>query len=168
MILNDSIYSLIEAVYLKESVTEQASRSNIQVNPRGITNYIVGKVIIINDPEYSGEKIKELIDNGNQVIVRTRHGIPGEIFEPYIIRLEERLMWNGRTYEEGDLENIFYSWDNNSLYFPKIQGLPEQELFDSEGNLSGIAWALHQVGQCMDPSARLQNLDILKTKKVRL
>ena len=175
------IDSYIEAAYLGVPVTSRGSERFIYVNPRDY-RYLIGKVAVISSPDYPPENIKWMIQNGVTVIGRIL--IPGapEDFtvKPYIMRVEFRVMWNGdeMNYSSkmdlpamlrrcSEVENID-TGNPMKVFIPKIYGIPKEYLSDSEGNLTYIGWAMHQVGINVNPDSQYLDLDLLKTKKVLL
>lgn len=166
MVLNDSVSAIVEAVYLSESLTGQTGKANIQVNPSESITYLVGKTIIISDPNYPEKKVKSLVENGNHVLLRVPIG--NYPVTPYILRVDFGVMWNGQVIDDiEELEEsilvILNKYQQPELYFPKIKGYKG----DSE-HLSWLGWALHQVGQNIKEGTRFKDLDLLKLKKARL
>lgn len=175
MIYFNGLCSIIESTYLREQVGDGIKDSTIFVNPENIT-YLAGKTVIITDPSYPFSALSTLLKHRNIVISRvaleegTGEGI---IYNPYIIRPEWGMMWNGEvidkqvnTFEE-ILDHITYSSETLTCYFPKLlkTSIP---LTDGRGNLTGIGWALHQVGLEISPLSAFQDLDVVKTKKMQL
>lgn len=163
--------SVVECVYIDETVSTNLSESEILVNPEKVS-YMAGKVVIISVPDYPLEKIEILKMNGNTIIPRVKIGDMPVC--PYVIRPENRLIWNGRVIswpgdedisEYVDLDFISESSSIPLVRFPKIPDIPHYKLTDSLGNLTYLGWALHQVGQNMKESV-FTDLDLLKTGKV--
>lgn len=162
MVLNDSLSAIVEAVYLGESITSKVGNADILVNPEA-SSYIAGKTVIISDPDYPEEKIKNIEYNGNRLILRVPKG--NRKVYPYIVRVNFDLMWNGQVisdldYLEESCSVLLKDYDQPELYFPKIKG------YNSRGGW--LDWALHQVGQNSLDGTRLRDLDVLKLKKARL
>lgn len=170
MIYFEGLDSIIECIYLNETLSEKIGSCNVLVNPENI-KYLIGRTIIINDCSYPEENIRTLLDNRCKVISRIYTDNPEVDVQPYITRPNFYIMWNGRTLQ--NLSDI--SWDNGEcsfdlkdyiLYFPKISDIKDPRIVDSYGNLSAYGWALHQVGVNLDAKTPYVNLDILKTKKI--
>lgn len=179
-IYNNGLEAVIEATYLGEGVVGKTGKSNIEVNPRGSIGYIVGKLVILTNPFCQDEVIDELLRNGNKVISRVA-GYGSKVpLHPYILRPNFSVMWNGETYEcprevSGELK-AFLGWFGGTdsfpinqesgveLFLPKITGMQSPLIYDREGNLTALGWAMHQVG--INYGKTFKDMDILKTKKV--
>lgn len=154
--------SIIESVYLREDLDEHLSVSGVVVNP-GNPQYVFCKTVVLNDPTYPHAHL--LTEHGCKVLTRVE-GLEGE-YQPYIIRPDLMLQWNGETLEMEDksygeickevLENHIRLGDDGQLYFPKI-------LTNTVPVGSALSWALHQVGIQYFPG-KFQDLDVLKTCK---
>ena len=72
MIHYTGIESIIESIYLEESIEFKAGRSNIEVNPTGGMDYIVGKTVILSNLSYTEEFIENLVKNRNKVYSRVK------------------------------------------------------------------------------------------------
>lgn len=177
MIYFEGLDSIIECVYLNETLGDKIGSCNIFVNPENI-KYLSGRTVIINDYNYPQENIKQLLDNKCKVISRIFTDIDEVDVQPYITRINFYIMWNGRilneledlekdeTWDQGDCS---FSLENYILYFPKIKIIKDDpRIKDSFGNLSALGWALHQVGVNLDEKTPFNNLDLLKTKKINL
>lgn len=173
MIYFSGVDSIIESAYLRESIGENIRESNIFVNPTSIT-YLTGKTVVVNSPSYPLSAVSLLLSHRNIVVSRVAlENMEGIIYNPYIIRPEWGLIWNGEVIKEEvrTIEQILdhCSFDSSSciLYFPKLTStlLP---LTDNRENLTALGYALHQVGQNIDLSHAFQDLDLLKTKKMQL
>ena len=176
MIYFNGIESIIESTYLRESLGENIKESGIFVNPENIT-YLTGKSVVITNPQYPFSAIKVLLKHRNIVISRValeeEEGEEGIIYNPYIVRPEWGMIWNGEVIREqvnttGELsDHVSYSPESLTCYFPKLlkTTIP---LVDGRGNLTGIGWALHQVGLKISPMSAFQDLDVLKTKKMQI
>ena len=172
MILFEGLESIVESVYLSESLCDKTgSPGTVFVNPEN-TKYIIGRTVIINTTDYPQDSIKNLLNNNCKVISRVNTGVPGAEVHPYITRLNFYVMWNGRILN--DLSEL--NWDDGVcnfslkdyiLYFPKIK-VKESDpaIMDAEGNLTFLGWVLHQVGVNLDSRTPFVNLDVIKTKKV--
>lgn len=183
MVNNEGIESWLEAVYLGEPVTDKTGKSDIQVNPK-TPKYVVGKVVIINRPDYPTEDLDILKENRNTIISRVRLPImTGILFQPYIMRVDFRIIWNGDTITcPPDLaqdREALGAWLMESIgvtstdtpaeiSFPKILGCKRCLLTDQSGNLTALGWGLHQVGVNVKEDTRFLDLDLLKTKKILL
>lgn len=175
MIYFNGIESIIESTYLREPLGENIKESGIFVNPENIT-YLTGKSVIITNPLYPVTAIQILLKHRNTVISRVALDIGGEdkiIYNPYIVRPEWGMIWNGEVIREqinttGELsDHVTFSPEYLTCYFPKLlkTTIP---LIDERGNLTGIGWALHQVGLEISPMSAFQDLDVLKTKKMQI
>lgn len=174
MIFLDSLEAIIESIYLEDSLSAKIGECNVFVNPDNI-KYLTSKTIIISIPSYDQEKIKILKDNGCKVISRVYYDTPEIEICPYILRINNGLMWNGKVikdeYQDSrwliDSGSIEYDNDNEILYFPQIYSdkvIPT----DNWENLTAIGWALQQAGVNIKTNTPFVNLDILKTGKVVL
>jgi hypothetical protein len=181
MIYFEGINSIIEGIYLGEIVSNKIASCNIFVNPINVS-YLIGKTVVINDANYDIDKVDTLIRNNCAVIARIElPGLSKDLlhqieFSPYIMRIDFDIMWNGKVVEtlhEGiseliDNDLVEYVIEDHKLYFPKIYNLQEDIMKDKSNNLTGIGWALHQVGVNMLTDTEIKDLDILKSKKVDL
>lgn len=182
MIYFDGLGSIIESIYLNDVVNIKEKKVNSDnlcyVNPNS-TKYLVGKTVIINTLEYPTLNIAELINNDCKIITRVlRPDFPLLNFQPYILRVNPNIMWNGQIVD--DFKNLdklyldgrcFLDWENYTLTFPKIKDnscLDSTAVVDSLGNLSVLGWALQQVGVNIISSKDTPfcDLDIYKTKKL--
>lgn len=165
---NNKVTDLVEAVYLGEGLTEKIGDPgcSIYVNPDNI-KYLVGKVVIINVPNYDQGKIKILMDNGCKVISRIEY--PGVVCEPYILRVNPMIMWNGLVLgsikEAEEYCGVFLS-GQVKLCFPKVRFYQVSEVLDRAGNLTAYGWALQQVGINIKSDTRYSDMDLIKTCKV--
>lgn len=170
MIYFDSdISEVVEATYLSESITTKIADSNIFVNPKNI-KYLVGKIVIINEPGYSESDMALMKGNSCKVILR--YWYPGDYeYEPYILRYNPRINWSGSTVNNVDeINNSCNIIADRSvkLMFPKVKNYDIKKILDEKGNLSSMGWALQQVGVNVVRNKIFTNLDLLKTKKVLL
>jgi hypothetical protein len=184
MLLKNSFESVIEALYLGEALTCDLGKSDVRVNPkfdRLELDYTFGKTIILTDDLTEEQVITKLLGGNNRIISRVKYKNPEVLFQPYIMRINFNVMWNGETYKcPPNLTNSreIFKWigdigsydceDNVELYFPKILGVPENITKDKDGNLNSLGWVLHQVGINLDKTSKFKDLDLLKTKKIRL
>lgn len=173
MIYFNGVDSIIECAYLRDIPSENIKESGIFVNPTSIT-YLTGKTVVITSPSYPLSAISLLLQHRNSVVSRVAlENMDGVILNPYICRPEWGMMWNGEIIKENidNIEDILdhcsFSTEDMICYFPKIlsTSIP---LLDDLGNLTGLGYALHQVGQCIDPKLVFQDLDVLKTKKIQI
>lgn len=177
MIFFEGLHSIIECIYLNDTLSDKIGSCNVFINPENI-KYLTGRTVIVNDYSYPIENIEQLIDNNCKVISRIYSDVDGVDVQPYITRINFNVMWNGRILNElEDLEKdevweqggCSFSLEDYILYFPKIKILDnDPRIIDSYGNLSALGWALHQVGINLDEKTPFSNLDILKTKKINL
>ena len=174
MIYLSSLGAIIESIYLEDSLSGKVGECNVFVNPDNV-KYIVSKTIILSTPNYDPEKIKILKDNGCKIISRVCYDIDGIEMSPYILRINFGIMWNGKIIKESyqdenvliDSGDVLYDSENETLYFPQIYN--EKVIStDPYGNLTGMGWALQQVGVNIKTDTPFTNLDILKTGKVVL
>lgn len=177
MIYFTGLDSFIEAVYLEsEGLETRVGHSNIHVNPDN-TTYLTGKTIIINILDYPKEKIQELLKNRCIVISRVSCDIPEVLVQPYILRPNFYIMWNGKQlgwegssfqefqeYIVGE-DHCSLDFENISIYLPKIKGCGG--VMDSLGNMTCLGWALQQIGVNIKIDTPFVDLDIIKTKKTR-
>lgn len=171
MIFLENLDSIIEATYLEDAISGKIGECNIFVNPDNI-KFIASKTIIITIPDYSIDKILALVNNGCKVISRVKYDIPQVEFQPYILRLNYHIMWNGKVltkYESGReiLQSGQAEYRDDVLYFPQIYD-KSINLVDKEDNLTSLGWALQQVGINVKTDTPFTNLDIIKTGKVVL
>ena len=169
MVYFNGLESIIESIYLEDRLGNKIGDCNVFINPEN-TKYLVGKSVIINSLTYPVEHITELLDNGCKVVSRIKVDRRDIIFQPYIIRISLGIMYNGRIVTgKVDLEDIlrdFCSFPESTLYFPKLDPLC-YNVMDKQGNLSGIGWALHQVGVRIRDGLDFQDLDIIKLGKIK-
>lgn len=177
MIYFSGIDSFIETAYLEEELDTRIGASGIVVNPENVS-YLTGKTIIINILDYPVAKLEAPKKNNCTLISRIT-GYPEYVnFQPYILKPEYSVIWNGRTVEwKGgssfeDLSGYLFEEDLCSfdldklrLYFPKIR--VESGKTDQSGNLTCLGWALQQIGVNVVTDTPFVDLDILKTKKMQ-
>lgn len=174
MIYLSSLESIIESVYLEDSLSGKIGECNVFVNPENI-RYLTSKTVIITIPDYDLDKIKTLLDNGCKIISRVYYDIPEIELSPYILRLNYGIMWNGKIIREDyrgtrsliDTSDVTYDSDTETLYFPQIYN-ESAIVKDNWGNLTSLGWALQQVGVNIKEDTPFVNLDIIKTGKVVL
>lgn len=174
MIYFSGVDSIIECAYLRDIPGDNIKESGIFINPTNIT-YLAGKTVVVTSPSYPLSAISTLLQHRNTVVSRVALGVEEEgiIYNPYITRPEWGMMWNGEVIEEEIIElqqildHCSFSPSSMTCYFPKISNttLP---LMDSRGNLTELGYALHQIGQNVDPELAFQDLDVLKTKKMQI
>ena len=173
---DNTLYSIIEGIYLSEKFSERLSNSEVIVCPNNI-KYIIGKTVIINKSNYTIDLVLGLLNNNCKIISRVFINHPEVDFQPYIIRPDFGVMWNGMIIDVSDLdigeitktlENriIFNLEDDSVLYFPKLVGLKKNLLFDEKFNITGLGWLMHQVGINIKDDIEFLDLDLLKTKKL--
>lgn len=176
MIYLEGLESIIECLYLEESISNKSSNCNIFVNPENI-KYLMGKTVIINSYDYPEDNLYILLSNGCQVISRIYTAVPNILVQPYILRVNDKVRWNGRVINsfsdfselvENDL--CTFDPDNYVLYFPKILSEDQEEIrsTDDYGNLTGLGWALQQVGINVKKDTAFVNIDVIKTGKLYL
>lgn len=171
MIYLNALDSIIEAVYLEDSLSSKLGECKVLVNPENI-KYITNRTIILSGIGYEEDKIDELLKNGCKVISRVYYNNPGVEVCPYILRINEKLVWNGKSILEypgqrellnsGDCE-----YKDGVLYFPRLYD-PSLVLCDKYGNLTSLGWALQQVGMNIKKDTEFINLDLIKTGKISL
>jgi hypothetical protein len=174
MIYLSSLESIIESVYLEDSLSGKVGECNVFVNPDNV-KYITAKTIIISVPDYDIEKIKELLGNGCKIISRVYYDLPEIEICPYILRVNFGMMWNGKIIKESyqgsrnliDTNSVEYDSETETLYFPQIYN-PAVKVTDQFENLTSLGWALQQVGVNVKTNTPFVNLDILKTGKIEL
>ena len=170
---DNTLYSIIESIYLGEKLSDRLGNSKILVCP-GNTKYIVGKTVVINHQGYPKECIETLLTNGCKIISRVDLGIPGVDFQPYILRPDFKVMWNGISLDVSGYTKVDDILDfledkiiylESELYFPKLLGLCDSLIKDDSGNLTALGWLMHQVGLNTVDSC-FCDLDLIKTKKL--
>jgi len=174
MIYLSSLEAIIESIYLEDSLSGKIGECNVFVNPDNV-KYITSKTIIISVPDYDVEKIKELLENGCKVISRVYYDLPEIEINPYILRVNFGMMWNGKIIKESyqgsrnliDTDSVKYDNETETLYFPQIYN-PAVKATDQFENLTSLGWALQQVGVNVKTDTPFINLDILKTGKIEL
>lgn len=169
MIYLEGLNSIIECVYLGESLNNRSNTCDVYVNPEAI-KYLTGKTIIVNDLAYPQDKIDTLVKNGCKVISRIYSDRPGVEVRPYILKLCFSVMWNGRTLEKyNSLNSIFtegycdFDIEEYKLYFPKLKTYSGE--MDQYGNLTALGWVLQQVGVNIRTDTPFIDQDIVKTEK---
>lgn len=170
MIYLDGLDSIIECVYLDESINDKNNLCDIFVNPENI-KYLTGKVIIINKCEYGEEKIKLLIENRNKVITRVYFDTKGVLYRPYILRICKNVNWNGKYFDSWSKdtvwENMEFDMSQYKLYFPKLDPRKgDVKLLDERDNFSSLGWILQQVGVNIIENTPFKDLDLIKTGKI--
>lgn len=164
MIFFNGIYSVLEALYLQDSLTDILIDSGIVVNPSN-SSYLYGKTIILNQPDLDLGVLDRLLRSGSKVISR----IPGYDSKipviPYLEKPIFNILWNGRVLKDlSDLDDsggIEVDWPR--FYFPKILN-PGKVLF--QDCPSALGYLLFQVGQDnMINNKLFSDLDIEKCKK---
>lgn len=172
MIYFEGLESIIECLYLEDTINSRPSGCSIFVNPENIT-YMMGRTVIINTCEYPEENINILVSNGCKVISRVYFELPGIEVRPYILKLSDRIVWNGEVLKKFSdfselLENDNCKFDlkNYKLYFPKLLGVTlDTRVQDDYGNLSCLGWVLQQVGINIKLDTPFVNIDVIKTQK---
>lgn len=175
MVYLSGLDSIIESIYLGDLLSTQIGKSQIFINPDQI-NYMTNKTVIITKNGYSLDYVNKLVDNGNKVISRIFFNTDKVEIQPYIIRINEKVQFNARYIDEDVIEKIDdilikgygeYDESEHKLYFPKINIIdPKSELYmDQYNNLTGLGWALQQVGINLK-DCPFVNLDVIKLKKV--
>ena len=163
MIYLSGLDSIIESIYLSDLISTQIGKAQIFVNPNQRLKYLT-------------DYINQLVDGGNKVISRVYFNTDKVEIQPYIIRINDKIRFNGREIAEDSIEKIDdillkgygeYDEKEKRLYFPKIKIMDKETepYMDQYNNLTGLGWALHQVGVNMKEGP-LVNLDLLKLKKV--
>lgn len=175
MIYLEGLESIAESIYLDENLDNRSGNCNIFVNPENI-GYLVGKVVIINSPGYSEEKIEKLLENRCKIISRVKVSSKYKSrieFCPYILRICMGVSWNGidlddfpRTGLSTLFENELCSFSTSDyvLHFPRIHS--KDNTIDVDGNLTAYGWILQQVGVNIKEDTPFTNLDIIKSKKI--
>ena len=173
MIYFSGLDSIIESIYLSDSLDNRVGSCEVFINPDNV-KYIIGKTVIISICDYPDSKLDILSKNGCHIISRVYSPREDVEVQPYILRLNFSVMWNGRTLESCDSidslldkDNCTYDLDTNVLYFPKIDKLSDSlKAKDEYENLTVVGWVLQQVGINIKPTTVFNNLDIIKTGKV--
>lgn len=159
--------SITEGLYLGIEFTDNHKDFDIVVNPKNIT-YIIGKTVIINTFSYPKKNIEGLLQNRCRVISRVWIDDERILYDPYKVRINMGIMWNGEVIETLGEENlvesgVYFSMDSGVLFFPKIRAYRDRLGVKGEANYLG--YLLHQVGQCIFKDCPYQDLDIIKAKK---
>ena len=100
-------------------------------------------------------------------------------FCPYLIYPETNVMWNGLVIDITGLDNIssieqrledciIFDTATSKLCFPKLTGIKNDLVKDSQDNITCLGWLMHQVGINVSKDAIFKDLDLLKTKKTLL
>lgn len=173
MIYFEGLESIIECIYLEDSISSRPGSCDIFINPENIT-YMMGRTVIINSCEYPEENIRTLVDNGCKVTSRIYTDVEGVEVRPYILKLNDRIYWNGEVLKKFSdfselLEEDYCRFDmkNYKLYFPKIYEITsENRVMDDYGNLSCLGWVLQQVGVNVKTDTPFVNIDVIKTQKL--
>ena len=97
MIYFEGLESIIECIYLEDSISSRPNTCDIFVNPENIT-YMMGRTVIINSCEYPEDNIRTLVNNRCRVISRVYFGVPGIEVRPYILKLNDRIIWKVDDY----------------------------------------------------------------------
>lgn len=174
----NGIDSFLEATYLEVPVSARGEERFIYVNPSAY-HYLHGKVVIISNPDYPKERIEWLIKEGIKVIFRNVNEFSEP--DPYILRIEFGVMWNGDVLKcpEGlSFTEVLDFIKKNCevepvgtelpmrVFLPKVYGIPKEYLLDSSGNMTILGWAMHQVGINVGNQFIYQDLDLYKTGKI--
>lgn len=176
MIYLNGLDSIIESVYLGERLSPKLGLSTIFINPDEI-KYLTNKLVILTKEHYSEDYINLLISNRNKIISRVYNKNSQIEVQPYIVRYNDNIMWNGRVLEDNfnNLDEIMiqgyadYDEKEGKLYFPKIRiDSTNIKLMDKFNNLTCLGWALHQVGINLKNNTPFINLDYLKLQKAVL
>lgn len=167
MIYFNGLLSIFESLYLKDfNITDKLIKADIVVNPTS-HSYMSGKTVILNIPGVNQNILEHLLTNGNKVISRIP-GYKGNIeFIPYLEQPIFEIMWNGKTIQDIDCNNIDnledYEVDYPNLYFPKAINYKDTVV---DGYPSALGYLLFQVGQDgVIENNIYNNLDIIKCKK---
>lgn len=172
MIYLNKLDSIIESVYLEDRLSMKMIACDVFVNPDNI-KYLTGKTVVISINDYKSEDIDTLLRNRNKVISRVYIDRDDVEVQPYLIRVNQNLMWNGKSIDrfqglnklllDGDCE---FTERSGMLYFPKIETFEENDVRDQYGNLTCLGWALHQAGKNLNMNTPFVNLDVIKLKKM--
>lgn len=174
----NGIDSFLEATYLGVPVSARGEERFIYVNPSAY-HYLHGNVVIITNPDYPKETIKWLLKEGIKVIFRNTNEFSDP--DPYILRIEFGIMWNGDILscpKGASFTEVLNFLKKNcevepvntglpmKMFVPKIYEIPKEYLLDTSGNLTILGWAMHQVGINMGNQFVYQDLDLYKTGKI--
>ena len=108
MIYFEGLESVFESVYFTDDLDNKVGTCDVFVNPLNV-KYLTGKIVILNNPDYPDSNIDILSRNGCHIISRTFKDRPDIEVQPYILRLNFDLMWNGmilQDLEEFDLNTL--------------------------------------------------------------
>ena len=175
MVYLSGLDSIIESIYLGDLLSTTLGKSQIFINPDQI-KYVTNKTIIITKTDYPFVNLLQLVDNGNKVISRVFFNFDKIEIQPYIIRINDKVQFNGRYVDEEKLNKADdllikgygeYDESEHRLYLPKINMINSSSglYMDQYNNLTGLGWAMQQVGINLKEGP-FTNLDVLKLKKV--
>lgn len=104
--LSGYISRLIELVYLQDRFSDSIAKSNILINPDK-ADYIYGKLIIFNLQErINHDLVSTLLSHGCKIISRIPvNGEPDINYQPYILRVDKNVMWNGEILDRTEYDN---------------------------------------------------------------
>ena len=104
--LSGYISRLIELVYLQDRFSDSIAKSNILINPDK-ADYIYGKLIIFNLQERINHNlVSTLLSHGCKIISRIPvNGEPDINYQPYILRVDKNVMWNGEILDRTEYDN---------------------------------------------------------------
>ncbi len=104
--LSGYISRLIELVYLQDRFSDSIAKSNILINPDK-ADYIYGKLIIFNLQErINHDLVSTLLSHGCKIISRIPvNGEPDINYQPYILRVDRNVMWNGEILDRTEYDN---------------------------------------------------------------
>lgn len=173
MIYFSGLDSIIESIYLSDILDNKVGPCGVFINPQNV-KYLTGKTVILNMCDYPDNDIDTLVNNGCHVISRTYNKRDDIEVQPYIMRINPDIMWNGEILNEltENFDSILdkdickYDISKNTLYFPKIYKTGIYKIEDEYHNLTALGWALQQVGINIKQSTVFENLDIIKTGKI--
>lgn len=165
MILLTGLDSVIESLYLNEDLTDLNRVKNMLVNPIDVT-YLSGRTVIINHKFYPLNKIKKLVDNKNKVYSRINFNINGVIFNPYILRINDRIIPSGEIINissENLYDKVDHTYKGGILYYPTPKYVYDYSL---NGDLTVLGYLMYQIGYDLkeiDDSVQ-KNLNIIKLR----
>lgn len=154
MIRLDGIPSILEGIYLGETLTHKLQEITVEVNPV-LLRHVTRKTVIINQRDY---QIPSDLGYGNTIITRTRD-VKGAIYQPYLPRILKGVQWNGMIVnsEEEAFKACYY--DHGILYFPKIRGYT-----CDRPDLDWLGYIQYQIGYNFYDSP-FRDLDLLKCRE---
>lgn len=154
MIKLDGVPSILEGIYLGETLTPKLQDITVEVNPV-LLRHVTRKTVVINQRDY---QIPGDLGYGNILITRVKE-VKGAIYQPYLPRILKGIQWNGMIVSsEAEALKVYY-YDHGTLYFPKIRGYTCDKL-----DLDWLGYIQYQIGYNFYDSP-FRDLDLLKCRE---